>query len=329
MLIKTFKGTGSHRVSLIEFRKLLVKFGITLSVSETETVFSIFDTDRSGTLDFDEFANWIMSSKYRPRLKDITKEESYKTEKLRELLNKNITSFPQAFSLLESKTDIEFMDMVSNINRLNMSLTERDIRAIFLIFDPTSSGKVKSKSLFHWAKSGSLSRPESSLQDVDCVQECLPPLTPGLLDSKSTHFKKTTFRRPTTQAQKAEMSAPSSSVLSAERRLRDLLKPGYKAIKRALLKGGQYADFIEPEKLHKIVLKYCSPISFTDFRLVLTILRKDETKSKIDCSYFIGYFDPEKHISTQLKLVEKQHQKLKPLKNLSVGKFCGFPTPRK
>ncbi|RYY79271.1 hypothetical protein EON63_17290, partial [archaeon] len=34
-----------------------------------DRIFNVFDSDRSGTMDFDEFATWIMNSEFRPAVK--------------------------------------------------------------------------------------------------------------------------------------------------------------------------------------------------------------------------------------------------------------------
>ena len=62
--IKTYKSSNNSRVSLSEFRYILVKFGIMLPSGTVENIFRIYDHDNSGSIDFDEFAAWIMNSDY-------------------------------------------------------------------------------------------------------------------------------------------------------------------------------------------------------------------------------------------------------------------------
>ena len=44
---------------------MLIKFGVLLSVEVSNLIFQIFDSDRSGTIDFDEFAFWIINSDFK------------------------------------------------------------------------------------------------------------------------------------------------------------------------------------------------------------------------------------------------------------------------
>ena len=57
---RTKVGEGNS-VTPIEFRYTLAKFGIIMNQTEVSRVFNVFDSDRSGTMDFDEFAMWIMN----------------------------------------------------------------------------------------------------------------------------------------------------------------------------------------------------------------------------------------------------------------------------
>src|SRR5690349_5580851 len=62
---KTKVGEGSF-VTPNEFRFTLIKFGLIFPQSLVDRIFAVFDSDRSGTMDFDEFAMWIMNSEFRP-----------------------------------------------------------------------------------------------------------------------------------------------------------------------------------------------------------------------------------------------------------------------
>ena len=62
---RTKVGESGH-VTPNEFRFTLIKFGIILPQPLVDKIFNVFDSDRSGTMDFDEFAMWIMNSEFRP-----------------------------------------------------------------------------------------------------------------------------------------------------------------------------------------------------------------------------------------------------------------------
>lgn len=64
--IRRVKLSENSYVTPNEFRYTLIKFGVTLSQQIVEAVFNVFDSDRSGTMDFDEFAYWIMNADGRP-----------------------------------------------------------------------------------------------------------------------------------------------------------------------------------------------------------------------------------------------------------------------
>ena len=70
MCIRMNKTNNSNHVTPNEFRYTLIKFGITLPQPLVDNVFRIFDSDRSGTMDFDEFAMWIMNSEFAPHVVD-------------------------------------------------------------------------------------------------------------------------------------------------------------------------------------------------------------------------------------------------------------------
>ena len=54
--IRRAKLSDHSYVTSAEFRITLIKFGILLSQDIVDSVFNVFDSDRSGTMDFDEFA---------------------------------------------------------------------------------------------------------------------------------------------------------------------------------------------------------------------------------------------------------------------------------
>jgi hypothetical protein len=63
--IRRLKTGNTGYVTPNEFRLTLLKFGIIIPAHQLEQIFNLFDSDRSGTIDFDEFAMWIMNSEFR------------------------------------------------------------------------------------------------------------------------------------------------------------------------------------------------------------------------------------------------------------------------
>jgi hypothetical protein len=118
--------------------------------------FEISCSDRSGTMDFDEFATWIMSAEFRPnpikKKPKTPKEELGHEEYLRRKLAECIKEHKEVFALMKKK--INFMELISDVNRKNMKLSERDARDIFIMFDPQDTGFIDSKSMQQWALTG-------------------------------------------------------------------------------------------------------------------------------------------------------------------------------
>lgn len=131
-----------------------------------DRIFNVFDSDRSGTMDFDEFAMWIMNSEFRP-LDDSIDPVAVKAEaeqkvkdKLREKLIKCIEQHKSIFSTF--KKSISFQEWISAVGRASMPITEREARAIFMLFDADDTGFVTPKHLILWAQTGNLTPPPPS-----------------------------------------------------------------------------------------------------------------------------------------------------------------------
>ena len=87
-------GEGST-VTPVEFRFLLTKFGLVFPSELVNRIFVVFDSDRSGTMDFDEFAMWIMNSEFQPSTKPQKKGPS-EIELIRRRLRDSIQkSYPR------------------------------------------------------------------------------------------------------------------------------------------------------------------------------------------------------------------------------------------
>jgi Ca2+-binding EF-hand superfamily protein len=153
-------GESGH-VTPNEFRFTLIKFGVILAQPLVDRIFAVFDSDRSGTMDFDEFAMWIMNSEFKPVIVDVNAAEIESPEEcLRKKLLNCIEKFPEVFRVMKKK--ITFLEFMSDISKTQMFLSEKDARKLFLLFDNNSKGLINSLKLINWAKSGYFISPPSS-----------------------------------------------------------------------------------------------------------------------------------------------------------------------
>lgn len=156
---RTKIGESGH-VTPNEFRFTLIKFGIILPQTLVDRIFNVFDSDRSGTMDFDEFAMWIMNSEFRPAVtsnsKGLASVPDSPRNVLRSKLMNCIAKYPRVFENM--KRQISFLEFVSDINRTGLPLSERDARSIFLLLDPTDSGFIDSAWFKQWAETGKVHR---------------------------------------------------------------------------------------------------------------------------------------------------------------------------
>jgi len=165
--IRRNKIGDSGLVTPNEFRYTLIKFGVILPQPLVDRIFNVFDSDRSGTMDFDEFAMWIMNAEFRPPFEVTETPEEAKVrittarnDVLRGKLNKCISLYGPVFKTM--KRTISFTEWVSLVNRGSMPITEREARAIFLLFDPNDTGFMASAHLMQWSKTGDLTPPPPS-----------------------------------------------------------------------------------------------------------------------------------------------------------------------
>ena len=163
--IRRVKLSEHSYVTPNEFRYTLLKFGVNLSQPVVDAVFNVFDSDRSGTMDFDEFATWIMNADSRPYKPPPTKGEAVpltETQILRNKLNADLIKHPNTFTYLRNK--ISFMELVSDVNRIKFSMSEKDVRALFVLLDPNEWGFIETPTLLHWAKTGEILQPKKLSQ---------------------------------------------------------------------------------------------------------------------------------------------------------------------
>lgn len=158
---RTKVGESAH-VTPNEFRFTLIKFGIILPQPLVDKVFNIFDSDRSGTMDFDEFAMWIMNSEFRPVEKskvkiDIETPEEILRKKILQHMQKN----PNSFSF---KKQVSYFEFVSDINRLNLGIADRDARNVFVAMDPYETGFISADQIKTFIHTGKIIISEPKLE---------------------------------------------------------------------------------------------------------------------------------------------------------------------
>lgn len=180
--IRRFKIGESAHVTPNEFRFTLIKFGIILPQVLVDRIFNVFDSDRSGTMDFDEFATWIMNSEFRPALTGpaaaIAAAMETPVQGLQKKLKACIDAHPRAFRDL--KEQVSFLEFISEVNRAGMQLSEREARNIFQILDPKDDGFVESMSFTIWATTGRVERYNSKARREEEGLAALPDGDAGL-----------------------------------------------------------------------------------------------------------------------------------------------------
>ena len=71
--VRRHRSSSGKYVTPSDFHKVLVKLGIYMSQKESNVIFQKFDNDRSGTIDPEEFATWIMSSDFVKEVKTVSR----------------------------------------------------------------------------------------------------------------------------------------------------------------------------------------------------------------------------------------------------------------
>ena len=150
--IRRLKTGNTSHVTPNEFRLTLLKFGISIPQNLVDSIFNLFDSDGSGTIDFDEFAMWIMNSEFRPVNKDKAESKADPNEVIRAKLRECITTYPEVFEAMKKR--ISFLDLVADISRRDMVLSEKEGRRIFQALDPKNTGLIESAKLRRFAFEG-------------------------------------------------------------------------------------------------------------------------------------------------------------------------------
>lgn len=170
---KTKVGDGSF-VTPNEFRYTLIKFGLIFPQSLVDKIFAVFDSDRSGTMDFDEFAMWIMNSEFRPVLKTSNEVVVSPEEQLRKKFQDAIAEKPGFMRGL--KKEVSYLDLISAVNNGGLKgFTEKDARFLFQLMDSKKSGFIEARRIEYWLQTGNLkSGPQSARSfSVPTLAKCV------------------------------------------------------------------------------------------------------------------------------------------------------------
>ena len=150
--IREYKVGESNAVTPIEFRSTLVRFGIVLSQALVDRLFLIFDSDRSGTIDFDEFAMWVMTSDFQPVRPEDEKALLSRLDKLRIRIKQCVDAKEHLFTHMKRRCS--FLEFIFDINNKGIGLTEKEARDVFKYLDHDNKGFLDPMLLVHWAKTG-------------------------------------------------------------------------------------------------------------------------------------------------------------------------------
>ena len=137
---------GQNRfVTPNEFRATLLKFGINLSPTLVDQVFAAFDTERSGTMDFDDFAMWIMNAEFHPnatlsKKKNVEQVPVNPIDTIRTKLSACVRANPSILTQLKKR--ISFLDLLAEFNRKDINISESELRAVFLHLEEDNSGVI-------------------------------------------------------------------------------------------------------------------------------------------------------------------------------------------
>ena len=152
-----------------EFRFVLIKLGVILPPGMADQVFNTFDTDRSGSINFDEFATWVMNSEFKPiqrggkHINELTYEDT-----LRNKFNNWYKKHPDLAAMLGSK--MVFSAFKDVVNKKFLRFTEPDLKEIFRIIDTQHTGFIDGSDVLNWAtKSNLVVNRESELSPIKSI----------------------------------------------------------------------------------------------------------------------------------------------------------------
>ena len=149
-------GENGH-VTPIEFRYTLIKLGVILPPATSDAVFNIFDSDRSGSINFDEFAMWVMNSEFKP--KDKKTSNHSRVDFLREKFTKWAKKHPDLMrEQITSCPNLSFTKLYETINRKFMRMTDPEVRELFAILDFQGQGSIDGNVAQHWINTGKVEK---------------------------------------------------------------------------------------------------------------------------------------------------------------------------
>ena len=134
--IRRHRSSENGHVTPNEFRYTLIKLGVILPPATSDAVFSIFDSDRSGSINFDEFAMWVMNSEFKPKDKKSSNDAQSRVDFLRDKFAKWAKKHPDLMrEQIISCPNLSFVKMFEAINRKFMRMTEPEVREVFATLD--------------------------------------------------------------------------------------------------------------------------------------------------------------------------------------------------
>ena len=158
--IRCTKMGNENKVTPSEFRFILIKFGVILNQAVVDKVFNVFDTDRSGTMDYDEFGMYIMNSELGDKNKADVKED--KETMLRRKLVKCINYNTGAFKTMGHHLNYaEFVAFIAFLPKAYLS--EKEAKSLFsLLTKGNMKESIDTQQLKKWAQ-GDVYLPMASL----------------------------------------------------------------------------------------------------------------------------------------------------------------------
>lgn len=128
--IRKTKLGNESKITPSEFRFILIKFGIILTQTIVDRIFNIFDADRSGTMDYDEFCCWIMNEDSIPR-RAVSEAEADRDAAVRGKVLACMSHNPAHFASVNPQ--LGYTAFIAFFNLLpNSSLSEIEARSLFV-----------------------------------------------------------------------------------------------------------------------------------------------------------------------------------------------------
>jgi Ca2+-binding EF-hand superfamily protein len=185
--IRRYRIGESGAVTPNEFRFTLIKFGVILPQTLVDRVFNVFDSDRSGTMDFDEFAMWIMNSEFRPAIKTAPASMESPQDILRRKLKVVVDANRRTF--LNMPKELSYLQYIADVSRMQYAWSENEGRAIFQTLDPKDSGFIQSQALLNWADNGIIQTEAEKQKPPEIVARSLGELISKVVGRNSKQLE--------------------------------------------------------------------------------------------------------------------------------------------